>query len=115
MSGIKLMLYLCGALFQGHNYDEGKKPRGTNCYLSILFYDENELALPGEVVDIMDYCSSCRKNYSLDVMPAKAHHIIWETTGINPRRETLTKYLVNLNLNIFNHSNIPTSVISLLT
>jgi hypothetical protein len=106
------MRYLCGALFQGHNNGLGKEPRGTNCHLSTLFYDHNELALPGQVVDIMDYCSSCRKKYSLNVMPANAHQITWETTGINPRGETLMKYSVNLNLNIFNHSNIPTSVIS---
>jgi hypothetical protein len=43
---------------------------------------------------------------------ANAHHIVWGSTGINPRGSSLLEYLVSANLNILNKGNEPTFVVS---
>jgi hypothetical protein len=43
---------------------------------------------------------------------ASGHHILWGSTGSNPRGESFVKFLVSSNLNILNHGNEPTFVVS---
>jgi hypothetical protein len=42
---------------------------------------------------------------------ATAHHILWGSTGTNPRGETFTEYLASSNLNILNQGNELTFVV----
>jgi hypothetical protein len=42
---------------------------------------------------------------------ANAHHILWESTGTNPRGESLMEFLASSNLDILNHGNEPTFVV----
>jgi hypothetical protein len=43
---------------------------------------------------------------------ANAHHILWGSTGTNPRGECLMEYnMVSSNLNILNHGNEPNFVV----
>jgi hypothetical protein len=39
---------------------------------------------------------------------ANAHHILWGSTDINPRGESLMEYMVSIKLNILNKGNEPT-------
>jgi hypothetical protein len=63
------------------------------------------------VKDIIDYCYS-RKKQLIIGYDAHAHHTLWGSTGDNPRGESLMEYLVSSNLNILNHGNKPTFVVS---
>jgi hypothetical protein len=58
------------------------------------------------VGDIINYCHSRKKQLNIGC-DANAHHILWGGTSINPRGESITKFLVSSNLNILNHGNKP--------
>jgi hypothetical protein len=58
---------------------------------------------------VTDCCS--RKNQLIIVCGANAHHILWESTGTNPRRERFKEYLVSSNLIILNQGYKPTFVV----
>jgi hypothetical protein len=60
--------------------------------------------------DITNHCQS-RKKQLIIGHDAKAHHILWGSTGTNPREESLMEFLVSLNLNIPNCGNEPTFVV----
>jgi hypothetical protein len=60
-----------------------------------------------EMRDITEYCQS-RKKQLIIGCDANAHHILWGSTGTNPKGESLMEFLVSSNLNILNHSNKPT-------
>ena len=68
----------------------------TSAYLP---YDSGESSPSRELWDVITHC--CRNNLKLNVgCDARAHHTIWGSTGINPRRHHVMEYLVNTNLNI---------------
>jgi hypothetical protein len=80
----------------------------TSAYLP---YDSDEPPPSGELRDVVNYC--CRNNLQLiDGCDANAHHIVWGSTGINPRGSSLLEYLVSSNLNIFKKGNEPTFVVT---
>jgi hypothetical protein len=53
-----------------------------------------------------NYCH-CRKKQLIIRCDANMHHILWGSTGTNPR-ESHMEFLVSSNLNILNHGNEPT-------
>jgi splicing factor 45 len=69
-----------------------------------LPYDSDEPPLTEKMRDIIDYCKSKKKQLIVGC-DANAHHILWESTGTNPRGKSLMKFLVSSKLNILNHSN----------
>jgi hypothetical protein len=75
-----------------------------------LPYDSDEPPLTKKLGDIIDYCHS-RKKQLIVGCNANAHHILWGSTGTNPRGESFTEYLVSLNLNILNQGNELTFVV----
>jgi hypothetical protein len=75
-----------------------------------LLYDSDEPPPTKELRDVIDYCGS-RKKQLIIACDANAHHILWGSTGTNPREESFMEYLVGSNLNILNQGNEPTSVI----
>jgi hypothetical protein len=75
-----------------------------------LPYDSNEPPPTNEMRDIFEYCQS-RKKQLIVGRDANAHHIMWGSTGTNPRGESLMEFLISSNLNILNHSNEPTFVV----
>jgi hypothetical protein len=80
----------------------------TSAYLP---YDSDEPPPSGELRDVVNYF--CRNNLQLIAgCDANAHHIVWGSTGINPRGSSLLEYLVSANLNILNKGNEPTFVVS---
>ena len=80
----------------------------TSAYLP---YDSDEPPPSGELRDVVNYC--CRNNLQLIARcDANTHHIVWGSTGINPRESSLLQYLVSANLNILNKGNEPTFVVS---
>jgi hypothetical protein len=60
--------------------------------------------------DIIEYCQ-IRKRKLIVVYDANTQHILWGSTGINPRRESVMEFLVSSNLNILNRSNVPNFVV----
>jgi hypothetical protein len=80
----------------------------TSAYLP---YDSDEPPPTKEVRDITDYCYS-RKKQLIIGCDTNAHHTLWGSTGVNPRGVSLMEYLVSSNLNILNHGNKPTFVVS---
>jgi hypothetical protein len=71
-----------------------------------LPYDSDEPPPSGELWDVVNYC--CRNNLQLIAgCDANAHHIVWGSTGINPRGSSPLEYLVSANLNILNKGNEP--------
>jgi hypothetical protein len=57
--------------------------------------------------DIVQHSAEERKEIILGI-DANANHIVWESTDINPRGESLMEYMVRTNLNILNKDNEPT-------
>jgi hypothetical protein len=80
----------------------------TSAYIP---YDSDEPTPSKEVKDITDYCYG-RKKQLIIGCDANAHHTLCGSTGVNPRRESLMEYLVSSNLNVLNHGNDPTFVVS---
>jgi splicing factor 45 len=76
-----------------------------------LPYDSDEPPPSKEVKNIIDYCHSRKKQLNIGC-DANEHHQLWGSTGVNPRGESLMEYLVSSNLNILNHGNEPTFVVS---
>jgi hypothetical protein len=75
-----------------------------------LPYDSDEPPPTKEMRDIIDYRQS-RKKQLIIGCDANAHHILWGSTGTNPRRVSLLEFLVSSNLNILNHGNEPSFVV----
>jgi hypothetical protein len=75
-----------------------------------LPYDSDEPTPTKEVRDIFEHCQS-RKKQLIVGCDANAHHILWGSTGTNPRGDSLMEYLVRSNLNILNHGNEPNFVV----
>jgi hypothetical protein len=75
-----------------------------------LPYDSDEPPPTKELRDVIDYCAS-RKKQLIIGCDANAHHILWGSTGTNPRGASFMEYLVSSNLNILNQGNEPTFVI----
>jgi hypothetical protein len=73
-------------------------------------YDSHEQKPTKEVRDIIDYCHRRKKQFIVGC-DANVHHILWGSTGSNPRGESLTEFLVSSKLNILNHSNEPNFVV----
>jgi hypothetical protein len=71
-----------------------------------LPYDSDEPPPTKEVRDITDYYHS-RKKQLIIGCHANGHHILWGSTGTNPRGGSLMEFLVSSNLNILNHGNEP--------
>ncbi|PNF19647.1 hypothetical protein B7P43_G18121 [Cryptotermes secundus] len=87
-----------------HPYREGSKELiVASVYLP---YDSDEPPQTKEMSDIIDYCFS-RKRQLIIGCDANAHHILWGSTGTNPRGESLMEFPVSSNLNILNHGNEP--------
>jgi hypothetical protein len=72
-----------------------------------LLYNSAKPLPTKELKDVIDYCCS-RKEQLIIGCDANADHILWGSTGSNPRGENLMEYLVSLNLNILNQGNEPT-------
>jgi hypothetical protein len=62
------------------------------------------------VRDIIDYRQSWKKQLIVGC-DANAHHILWGSSGTNPRAECVIKFLVSSNLNILNQGNEPIFVV----
>jgi hypothetical protein len=75
-----------------------------------LTYDSDGTPPAKEMRDITDYCQS-RKKQLIIGCDANAHHILWGSTGTNPRGVGLLEFLMTSNLNILNHGNEPTFVV----
>jgi hypothetical protein len=75
----------------------------TSAYLP---YDSDEPPPTKEMRDIIDHCQS-RKKKLIVGCNANAHHILWVSTGTNPRGESHMEFLVSSNLNIPNQVNEP--------
>jgi hypothetical protein len=75
-----------------------------------LPYDSNEPPPTKEMRDIIE-CRKSRKKQLIVGCDANMHHILWGSTGTNPRGESLMEFLVSSNLNILNCSNEPTFVV----
>jgi hypothetical protein len=73
-------------------------------------YDSDEPPPTKELRDIADHCQS-RKQQLIVGCDTNAHHILWGSTGTNPRGESLMEFLVSSNLNILNHGNKHTFVV----
>jgi hypothetical protein len=58
------------------------------------------------VRDIIEHCRSRKKQLFVGC-DANAHHILWGSTGTNPRGDSLMEFLVSSNLNILNRGNEP--------
>jgi hypothetical protein len=74
---------------------------------SYLPYDSDEPTPTKEVRVIIEHCQS-RKKQLIVGRDGNAHHILWGSTGINPRGGNLMEFLVSSNLNILNRGNEPT-------
>jgi hypothetical protein len=72
-------------------------------------YNSEEPPPTKEVRDVIDYCSS-RKKQLIIGCDANAH-ILWGSTNTNPGGVSFMEYLVSSNLNILNQGNEPTFVI----
>jgi hypothetical protein len=77
---------------------------------SAYFHDSDEPLLTKEMRDITEHCQSSKKQLIVRC-DANTHHILWGSTGTNPRGESLMEFLVSSNLNILNCSNKPTFVV----
>jgi hypothetical protein len=75
-----------------------------------LPYDSDEPPPTKELRDVIEYCCSRKKKLIIGC-DANAHHILWGSTGTNPRGESFLEYQVSSNLNILNQGNEPTSVV----
>jgi hypothetical protein len=74
-------------------------------------YDSDKPSPSSELWDVINH--RCRNNLQLITgCDAYVHHIVWGSTGINPRGGNLLEYLVSANLNILNKGNEPTFVVS---
>jgi hypothetical protein len=62
------------------------------------------------VRDVIEHCQS-RKKQLIVGFDANAHHILWGSTGTNPRGNSLMEFLVSLNLNILNRGKEPAFVV----
>jgi hypothetical protein len=80
----------------------------TSAYLP---YDSDEPPTSKEMRDIIEYCYSRKKQLIIDC-DANARHTLWGNTGVSTRGESLMEYLVSSKLNILNHGNEPTFVVS---
>jgi hypothetical protein len=56
---------------------------------------------------IFQHSAEERKEIILGI-DANAHHILWGSTDINPRSESLMEYMLSTKLNILNKGNEPT-------
>jgi hypothetical protein len=72
--------------------------------------DSDESPPTEEERDINEHCQS-RKKQLIVGCDANAHHILWGSTGTNPRGDSLMEFLVSLNLNILNRGNEPTFIV----
>ena len=57
--------------------------------------------------DIVQHSAEEKKTIILGI-DAKAHHILWGSTYIKPRGESLMEYMVSIKINIPNKGNEPT-------
>jgi hypothetical protein len=76
-----------------------------------LPYDLDEPPPSKELTEVIDYCSTSRKQLIIGC-DANSHHILLGSMDINPRGESLVEFLVSSNLNILNWGNEPAFVIS---
>jgi hypothetical protein len=75
-----------------------------------LPYDSYKPPSTKEPRDVIDYCCS-RKKQLIIGYDASVHHILWGSSGTNPRREDFMEYLVSSNLNITSQGNELTFVV----
>jgi hypothetical protein len=61
--------------------------------------DSDEQPQRRKLRDVIDYCNN-RKKQLIVGCNDNAHHILWGSTGTNPRGESFMEYLGNSNLNI---------------
>lgn len=74
---------------------------------SAYFPGEELDAPPIDVIELVEYS----KNHNLPVIlgcDANAHHLVWGSSDINKRGESLLEYLTTNNLDILNRGNAPT-------
>jgi hypothetical protein len=74
-------------------------------------YDSDEPPTTKEVRDVFDYYYYSRKKQLIIGCDANANHILWGSTGTNPRGESFMEFLMSLNLNVLNQGNEPTLVV----
>jgi hypothetical protein len=69
-----------------------REPIVTSAYLPCI---SEESPLSTDLQDIITHC--CRNNLKLIIdCYANAYHIMWNSTGINPRKHHLFKYLLSI-------------------
>jgi hypothetical protein len=92
------------------NSREGKREKlvVTSAYLP---YDSNEPPLTKEMRSVINHCNSSGRQL-ITGCDANAHHILWGSTDINPRGQSLAEHLVSSNMDSINRGNKPTFVIS---
>ncbi|XP_023712419.1 uncharacterized protein LOC111867116 isoform X2 [Cryptotermes secundus] len=98
ISGIMLMPCLCWSCSRDatavritYTYRGGS--RELIIALVYLPYDSDEPPPAKEMRDIIDYCFSRKKQLTIGY-DANTHHILWESTGTNPRGESLMEFLI---------------------
>ena len=76
-----------------------------------LPYDSPDPPPSRELEELVEFCQ--RKGWPLLVgCDANAHHILWGSTGVNPRGEALIDFLYSTSLNLLNRGDEPTFVTS---
>jgi hypothetical protein len=118
MSGIKLMpfplLEFCSrdATTVRIPYPYGGVCEELIVASAYLPYDSDESPPTKELRDINEHCQSRKKQLTVGC-DANAHHILWGSTGTNPRGDSLMGYLVSSKLNILIRGNEPTFVFAI--
>ncbi|XP_023727683.1 uncharacterized protein LOC111875571 [Cryptotermes secundus] len=74
-----------------YKYRGGSRELIVASVYSYLPYDSDEPPPTKEMRDIVDYCYS-RKKQLIIGCDANAHHILWGSTGTNPRGESLRNF-----------------------
>jgi len=73
------------------------------------YFAGDEACPPPEIIALVEHC----KKMNLPIIigcDANAHHVIWGSSDVNQRGESLLEFILNNNLEILNVGNIPTFV-----
>ena len=74
---------------------------------SSVYLPYEEPDTPSAMMNIVQHSAEERKEIILGI-ETNTHHILWGSTDINPRGESLMEYMVSTKLNILNKASDPT-------
>ena len=75
--------------------------------LASIYMSHADTALPPRVEELVSYCEKQRLSLIVGA-DANLHHVAWESTGTNSRREQLLIFLISTNLAWYNTGHKPT-------